>query len=432
MQTHGKYVGLLLVAALFVTTQVWDASALTISPGQGVTIDQVDLRGGADSSIGQITIDRSLLNLTTSMSSGFVNVYDGSNWVVQNLPVFDLLQSDANTISTNFNFTGAADGLNISGASLSIDYSAAPTTFYTGPLSSWSVGNVDNAVGGGADPVSGYRAGPDLSDVIFNFSAPGLGGLVYQFGHPNVQAARNQCAPAAVANSLTWLKNTQGLAVPDPNNPGIRTDNPNNTLVGKLEQAMNRNVTSRTVGDGVWPLDGKLKYLNDTGLDANLDVKHVGGGANNTAGGDGAGGTLDGDDDYTAHGVTSEGQGALTWAWIQNELANGEDVELEFYYVNGGAHYVEVTGAGTILGVPFITHVSDQAQTDVDANDNKGTDKVQFDFLVLKAGKLFLTNENAYALQAISQSIKEVPEPATALLATGGLLMMLKRRQPHC
>ena len=286
----------------------------------------------------------------------------------------------------------------------------------------FSVDSLDNAVGGAGSPVSGYRDGPDLSLLTFS---TGLFSLTYQLGHSNVQAAKNQCAPAAVANSLTWLKDTKGLRVPDPNIPGLRDDvSPNDTsLVGKLEKDMHRGVRSRTDGDGVWPLDGKLQYLADTGLFGNLVVKHRGGG------GDGAGGILDGSSDYSSHGVTSSGQGdTVIWDWIRSEIAHGEDVELEFQFRSGGAHYVDVTGVGTILGVPFITHVSDQIQTDADPDDTRGTKTVQFDFML----GTYLTSEHADVVQAISESV--VPEPSTYGLigaAVLGLAVWLRRCRPR-
>jgi hypothetical protein len=93
-------------------------------------------------------------------------------------------------------------------------------------------------------------------------------------------------------------------------------------------------------------------------------------------------------------------QGSLSFAFIQSEIAKGEDVEIDIRYRNGGRHYVEVTGAGTILGVPWITHVADQHQD----NNAAGTDSVQFDF-VLNGDQRPMEGNGAIIDQVISESL---------------------------
>jgi hypothetical protein len=128
---------------------------------------------------------------------------------------------------------------------------------------------------------------------------------------------------------------------------------------------------------------------------------------------------LDGSVDITRHGVTSEGKGDVSWQAIFDELCDGEDVELDLAYLDAdgnitGRHYVEVVGAGTILGIPYIQHVSDHLQSDVDPLDNLGTGQVDFEWLI---GDLAL-NSFARIDQIIVQSY--VPEPGSLL----GLLML--------
>src|SRR5205823_3482758 len=92
-----------------------------------------------------------------------------------------------------------------------------------------------------ANPSANQLLGRTAPNTV-TFNAGNTFTAVYQFGHPNIDQALNQCAPAAVANSLDWLRTTQGLAVPaaNPNTPGLRVaDGPpaanTNALVGVLE-----------------------------------------------------------------------------------------------------------------------------------------------------------------------------------------------------
>jgi hypothetical protein len=396
-------------------------NAVLLPAGSGVSLYQLDFRGGPNANVGEIVVDRSLVNAAGGITSGFVNVADGSgNWLVRNLPVFDAATADADRMSTHFNMPGISNGTDVSSMNLCVDYSSSPvTSFASSTLFTYPTPARGNAVGGlPLNDVNGYRAGPDYS--LVNFSLGPIS-VTYQAEHENVQAANNQCAPAAVANSLSWLRKTKGLPVQEENTPGTSGQPMLHSLVGTLEHYMDRPVTARVEGKGQWPLDGKLRYLAASGLDNKLVVKHVGGGG---AAYDYSSGTetpLSGGADYSALGATSHGQGALTWEWIQSELAHGEDVELCFAYAGGGSHYVEVTGAGTLFGVPFITHVSDQLQTDKDPMDALGCDTTQFDFMI----GTFLTGENATAIQAISES---VPEPGAAMImvAVGAL-----RRRRH-
>lgn len=206
---------------------------------------------------------------------------------------------------------------------------------------------------GGSD-VTGYLDGPTASDLDVNVFFDALFGLferTVQNGHPNVQAADNQCAPAAVANSLQFLENTTPLTVPHDHKKGIKGDD---SLVGQLDTDTDRGVVSRTDGSGVWPFDGKLKYISDNGLKKNLIVKHYGNGL--------TGGVpsipLDSTEDVTRHGVTSVGKGAISWDAICDEIKDGEDVELDMqYFVDGipdGRHYVAVI----MRARAYVSHLS--------------------------------------------------------------------------
>jgi hypothetical protein len=171
-----------------------------------------------------------------------------------------------------------------------------------------------------------------------------------QNGHPSVEQGVNQCAPAAVANSLQWLEDQYGIAVPHAHVPGIN-GNPPHSLVGQLDRAMNRSPNQGVSAEQA--ITGKLRYIGDNNLGDDLIVKHYG---DNFLPGN-----------RTVAGVTSVDQTndppKLTLIeWIQREVQAGEDVELAIFYPGGGGHMVDVTAAGTTLGVPWIAWVHDAKQ----------------------------------------------------------------------
>lgn len=344
---------------------------IPVTPGQGVNFHQVsynwDTSPDPNSPVGEIEVDNATLAASTGQSSGFINVGTGLGWVVQNLPVIPG-DPDPNIV-TKFEVT-SNDGTVVTSLPADVEYSTAPvSSFSAGSMPTFSVDSTTyNGSGKGATPASGPQSPPLPSTVVFG-GGPALT-ICYQGAHSNVQAADNQCGPAAVANSLDWLRTTQGLPVPDPNVQGLRD---NTSLVGKLDLAMNRGdaTTTRRSGPGVRDdafLTGKLTYLANNNLGNRVVVNHQARNDEGVGGGD-----------FTAAGLTSHGNGAApTAAFIQQEICAGEDVELGFIYANGSGHWVDVTGAGSILGVPWITYKSDHNQAD----DTLGTTKTDFSFLI--------------------------------------------------
>jgi len=401
--------------------------------GSNFLIEQLDTSSGAFSSDGEFFV-------SNAVGVGFINVLDSSNnWLVQNLPV----GLDAfGTIADRFNITSGVGPLSGSGdllsANLKVDFSATP------------LADVSTIVG---DPVQSGLSAPDMTlaiggtgdnDSEDGVSAPGanvtfaLGGntkINYQTGHPNVDAGVNQCAPAAVANSLSWL----GVAT-TPNNPG--TFGAANSLAARLDTLMGRisnQCPPASPGPppvaagpcGVWPLDGKLAYLNSIGQ-TNLEVNFQNA-ADNPGNAAGNGNGL-GVGDYQAGagnaGAKAINKGAPSFDFIQSEIAKGEDVEIDIRFPCPTAanparicrHYVEVTGAGTILGQQWITHVSDQNQGVAGGNTS-----TQFDW-VMGTNGLPGWGAGAQIDQVISES---TPEPGTFALLGVGLLALLARRFSH-
>jgi hypothetical protein len=128
-------------------------------------------------------------------------------------------------------------------------------------------------------------------------------------------------------------------------------------------------------------LRGKLRYIGKNGLADDLVVKHMGLGG----GRDISEAATDPEGNLVI--VTSMGLGdPVTFAGLFQEICDGEDVELGFLYKGGGGHRVELVGAGTILGVPWVAHTSDYVQSHTDNDDgidnDEGTDRVDFSFFI--------------------------------------------------
>ena len=407
------------------------AGAFTLNSSDS-TLAQLDFSGAygsGDSLNGELMVN-------SSAGSGYLNVLDASgNWVVQNLPVGLLPQGvDSNgTITDRLNLpSGTVNG---SSENLTANLSAAPLSNFNSSIastngdsaSSVSVADMTLAIGGTGSNDNEDGVSKPAGTVSFNVG--GSTSIAAQTGHPNVEAGINQCAPAAVANSLAWLGLTDDLE----NVPGT-FGNPDNSLVAALDEYMGRSATGCNGGPcGVWPLDGKLAYLNT--LDNPDIIVNFQDATDNGAGDAGNNGTLtdggyqagDGNNDGT--GIEAMYQGTPTFDFIQSELAAGEDVEIDIRFPcvdsNGNAttcrHYVEVTGAGTILGVQWISTVSDQEQ-----GKAGGVDSTQFDF-VTGANGLPLWGAGAQIDQVISESI--VPEPGTIALLGLGLLVIAGARK---
>src|SRR5690348_11567184 len=103
------------------------ATPLVLSPS-AVTINQVDFRGGVDSLVAELTIDRTL-----ALSSGYINVIDPitNAWVVRNFPVFDSLGPyDQATLTSrmDLSFTGIDEGTSLPPTlDLIVDFNTDPS-----------------------------------------------------------------------------------------------------------------------------------------------------------------------------------------------------------------------------------------------------------------------------------------------------------------
>ncbi|MBK9128136.1 MAG: hypothetical protein IPM13_10085 [Phycisphaerales bacterium] len=354
-----------------------DPAHIQLSEGMGVAFRRLDftfqLAPQPNSSTGLMSVSFAALAAATGLQTGFVNVYSAQGWVVRNT-LFDVTTGDEGT-STLFDIgpysgSGTLNAYVTAGAQPSFCFSGPLTarlSFVAPPLP-W------NAEGGGA-PRTGVPRPPDVSPVEFENVGPGLGP---RFGYrvrqkinfettPNIHQDQNQCAPASVANSLGWLGDTYGVAIPDAHTEGIR----DGSLVGELDKKMNRPAHGG-VGSAVEFLNGKLDYIDSERLADQLHIKHK-----QAPGVD----WIDGDrsvGDATSH-VNTDPNVSL-WEWIAGEIEAGEDVEVRIGWFDPndpevtGGHYMRITGCGKLFGIPYLEWIHDAAQG-FDPNDPTKVDK---------------------------------------------------------
>lgn len=207
---------------------------------------------------------------------------------------------------------------------------------------------------------------------------------VFQQSTPNVNAALNQCVPAAHANALAYLEQRYNF------NPNI-WDLPHHhvrgigkfTLIGDIPfwepvptWSLVANVDSFTMRNLVLDMDsgggtggcanflGLLKYLHGFGGNAPvMQVRHQG--ANGQVIGENAGcdpGNL------SIGGLQSLPEGvAPTWQWMRDQLQAGRSVVLGFgrYNADGewtGGHKVRVYGAAQYNGKKYLYMLDDSNQ----------------------------------------------------------------------
>ena len=350
---HNKifWTGLTILVGVLIAVP---AHAIPIAPGQGVQFAQVDWTyPGAeffDSHYGQFTADFNQLAASTGLTAGYLNVFTDQGWVVRNMPVFE--DWSYGGLSTQFSLGGPSVG-DVTSLLAAVEFTEEPLAdFEAAPTSTFPVGTVENnAQGRNGLVLVPPTAGIDVSGVLFDLLEQLLRWL--QNGHPSVEQDENQCGPASVANSLQWLENEFGIEVPHDHIPGI-DGNPPDSLVGQLDQDMGRQA-GKTVLDGE-AITGKLRYIDDNDLGDDLVVKHWGGTfvpGDRTVG------------DVTSDDQTDDGLSLIEW--IQREVRDGEDVELAFGFPDAEedepkGHWVDVTAAGEIGGVPWIAWVHDAKQ----------------------------------------------------------------------
>lgn len=309
------------------------------------------------SSYGLAATDFEKLSGMVDFTFGFINLYSPVfGWVVQNM-IFDLT-SGYPGLSTMFNLgfeepMSGYQGFAILTEAPIYDFTPIEYDFFV-------IESIDYNAQGRNAPIGNIPA-PIPFDSI-KFQEGGRNDLVWQHGHVNIEQDVNQCGPAAVANSLQWLENDQGIDVPHEHRPGIR----DSSLVGELDKAMQRQ-PHQTVSDAN-ALRGKIKYVDDNNLTDTLKLKHK----------NRKGTTFVANDTVKVGNTMSVANTDTALSlidWILQELKDGEDVELGIGWDGGGGHWVDLIGGGYVDGVPWFAWVHDANQ----AYDGMGTANVNDD-----------------------------------------------------
>ena len=356
---------------------------INLGPDDGIGFDQVgfDFGGGFAypySHWGGLWVRPSTLCERTPLRRGFINVETNRGWVVQNLLV-DCQEQMFSTdpIAAYFELKDSSDHTTpVEQLTAKVTFSGVPPPLFSGnevPQINFQIPHTTTFSSGGCTelPITSLPNPPRPST-----SSGTQGGANESHILPNpinIEAAKGQCFPISVANSLQYLEARYGFPVPNDHTQGLKGDN---TLVGQLDQRSNRPVTDRRNGSGT-PFDdmmrGKLEYLDENDLEDGIVMRHQGRGY-------GSGAIADGDFSIgTVFTVSSEDDGAtVTWEWVCDQIKAGEDVEMAYSWDNalgqiGGGHAVRIYGCGKTNGRPWIRYLHDRNQN----NDSAGLETVQ-------------------------------------------------------
>lgn len=400
----------LLAVLAFLVCSV-TAEAVTVGLDQGLQFSQLNLTfegdNQPDSGYGLAVVDFDKLVSETGLSKGYLNIATPTGWAVQNMPIDAAWKYPGSSVMFNLGNTGGND---VTSLMAYADFSAAPaTSFAGGPAAQFAVGDLDyNAEGRGLPAPPGPVPPPPPVPVI-PWNPNGATKAEQQVFRKSVEQDKNQCGPGSLANSLQYLEDVYGIFVSDDHVPGIN-GNPSNSMVGAIDTYMKRQ-PHQTVTD--WDfMTGKLDYIEAAGLDDDLVIKHWGGGF------------APGDWTSTDGSVVSKDETDTMSLidWVIDQIEDGEDVELAL----GGSmqHWINVTGAGEILGIPWISWTHDAKQGNNDdgtTSNNGGTDPWDggTGWSPIIDGQLVFFLAGATPDFAVSESI--APEPGTIILMAGAV-----------
>lgn len=383
------------------------AAEMAVVAGQGIEFKQVDFPFDdsplLDSAVGRMEANLYVLREQAGFPSGFLNLLVDGLWQVRNMPVPTEVDYPYPQLTSNFDL-GINEGTDVTTLNATIVFSETLLTTAPSPNpSDFGVGSISVSQGGfgdsfGADSTGSAVSPPAMAGISFGDATNNR--QAFQLDHPNIETAVNQCYPMAIANSLQFLEDTTKLNLPHSHVKGLRGDN---SLVGQIGLAMNRNATSRTTGSGVNGLpgiQGKMKYLVDNNLQDQIQTRHWGL-ANNQNVSVSSGNKT----------ATSTAQGnALNFDKLVEALEGGENCEAGYIHSRGG-HFVDIVAAGYIAGQPFVIEASDIAQRD----DTKGSGKNGLIFSHLKDtdndGSLNMNGSTTELVAMICQ--KFIPPPPT-------------------
>lgn len=389
------------IVQLFQNVYLYENLQSTLSPQQAESIAIKQTDQGLYSGIGYVKVDTDKLS-NLGIDLGFLQIFlDNGEWVAKNMPLF----AGVGTLGGDFKLADEVEyGQAINSIQAYVVITPEPLDLNNPSITpsdfdEWSISPREVNAEGREEPVlylpevGTYepesvgaknlrtKQEEDLEKIFENVNTKVIEKREASRGSSKVisclqkkqkgelwtkytiQAANNQCGPAAAADSLAWLKDKWGIQIPHEHKKGLRGDN---TLVGKLDELMNRIVNNRAKGDPIYDSDfieGKLKYMLQNNIC--LVVKHQ-------------------DDVLTdvsvtegGHTMTSKDKGYASFKFLCEEVCKGQDVEVGFSYLPGG-HWVRVVGCGILKResetYPFILYAHDARQTNRDPDDKKGVD----------------------------------------------------------
>ncbi len=421
---------LVLCALLFVADMASSQSDDPgIEEGYGVQFQQVSFDFLNDewhySSWGRMEVNANQLAEMTGVTHGYINVIGEAGWLVANFPV---KATDIIPIVTYFNLGHidfSSPNLNedtIRELSRPFELFNAYVTYTPEALEEPMEGEMTSFILG-QTVWSAEGVGEAVENAIFTPPPLGFRGTLdgeridseglEDWNRINVEAAKNQCFPMSIANSLQYLEERFGLDIPVDHKPGVGSDPDDDSLVGLLDELAGRESSGRRSGSGTWftpMIQGKFIFLAEYGLGDELINRYQGRGW-----GDPPDQALP-PGDYEHLGIPLEDQGEkVTWEWICEQIRMGEDVELCFSYPEGGGHAVRVFGCGKDNGRPYIDILHDADQND----DNAGLEWARIFVETDDEGFLTFGSPDLKIRFAMSESVKDerktpTPEEPTA------------------
>lgn len=402
---HLSYIFLLKLVLL--VPLVAQADQLVIDTGNGVQLKQVRYNFDTPqiSNTGLLEADLISVRESTGMSSGYINMTIGSDWVVRNMIVPTENIYPYSRLAVEFDLGTSPNVAVTQLAGVTVTFSDEVVTGLSGVLSQPSTASlslVNYSVGGipssPSAPPPTLPAPPNLTDILFG--DPTNTDAITQFDHPNIEASVNQCMPASIANSLQFLEDTTDLEIPHDNVAGLKGDN---SLVGQLDTHTGRTVLSRfsNGNSGTWGINGKLSYLAANGLQDRVQTTHMGNGAN--------AGSANVSVSKEGNTASATGLGtAINFQTLLSSMKEGQDCELVYAWP-GNAHAVDAVAAGLTNGQAWIVHGSDMDQS----TDSAGGGPEGLRYANLKDtdgdGLLNLNGSNEQLVQVICE--KYIPPP---------------------
>lgn len=164
---------------------------------------------------------------------------------------------------------------------------------------------------------------------------------------PGYAGDKNACGPAAAANSLQWLENTND----DIPANGQTHREKMEELSGFMNRANNSTVTDRNF------IKGKLAFIDKHKLPIHVKFQSALEGTNNVSSPDSLYG-------HTAENKNDSSRAQLNWDWLTSEMEKGEDVEMGIGFYDStntskGGHWITLSGLSQIGGARSIQYKDD-------------------------------------------------------------------------